>query len=319
MLGTEELKESIEITETTVECPVKGCTEKVERQRGGFEREERFKCPKHRIYISPTTFEYQSEMDNVLWKEKADIDLFNQIKTVKRESRIARDNSEDAVTWNVFRFLERNNLVEPTLSSIIGSRLNSSEVIYRSYSQRQNSSYSGLNNAREEFGEEIRTGSEPDIIIKTDNALLFIEAKLTAGNETVPSNMSNSKKYETGGDNWFSKVFRSDYKTVAIVEKKYELLRFWLLGSWMANQQELDFYLINLVLSEPEADIERIFKRHINETPRRKFLRVTWEDIYQHILNSDSSRDKDIMIRYFKNKTLGYDANGKLQRAFSIP
>ena len=187
MLGTEELKESIEITETTVECPVKGCTEKVERQRGGFKREERFKCPKHRIYISPTTFEYQSEMDNVLWKEKADIDLFNQIKTVKRESRIARDNSEDAVTWNVFRFLERNNLVESTLSSIIGSLLNSSEVIYWSYSQRENSSYSGLNNAREEFGEEIRTGSEPDIIIKTDNALLFIEAKLTAGNETVPS------------------------------------------------------------------------------------------------------------------------------------
>ena len=319
MLGMEELKESIEITETTVECPVKGCCEKVERQRGVFKREERFKCPKHRIYISPTTFEYPSETDNVLWKEKADIDLFNQIKTVKRESRIARDNSEDAVTWNVFRFLERNNLVESTLSSIIGSLLNSSEVIYWSYSQRENSSYSGLNNAREEFGEEIRTSSEPDIIIKTDNALFFIEAKLTAGNETVPSDISNSKKYETGGDNWFSKVFRSDYKTVAIVEKKYELSRFWLLGSWMANQQELDFYLINLVLSEREADIERIFKRHINESPRRKFLRVTWEDIYQHILNSDSSRDKDIMIRYFKNKTLGYDGNGKLQRAFSIP
>jgi len=87
----------------------------------------------------------------------------------------------------------------------------------------------------------------------------------------------------------------------------------------MANQQELDFYLINLVLSEREADIERIFKRHINENPRRKFLRVTREDIYQHILNSDSSRDKDIMIRYFKNKTLGYDGNGKLQRAFSMP
>jgi len=140
-------------------------------------------------------------MDNVLWKEKADIDLFNQIKTVKRESRIARDNSENAVTWNVFRFLERNNLVESTLSSIIGSLLNSSEVIYWSYSQRENSSYSGLNNAREEFGEEIRTTSEPDIIIKTDNALFFIEAKLTAGNETVPSDISNSKKYETGGDN----------------------------------------------------------------------------------------------------------------------
>jgi len=29
---------------------------------------------------------------------------------------MARDNSEDAVSWNVFRFLERNNLIEDFLS-----------------------------------------------------------------------------------------------------------------------------------------------------------------------------------------------------------
>jgi len=207
MLGIEELKESIETTETTVECPVKDCNEKVERQREVFKREERFKCPKHNIYISPSTFEYPSELDNLLWKDKADLDLFNRIKKVKRESRIARDNSEDAVTWNVFRFLERNNLVEISLSSIIGVTLKSSDVIYWSYSQKEDSSLPELNRARQEFGEEIKRSSEPDVIIKTDNALLFIEAKLTAGNETVPSGISNSKKYETGGGNCFSKVF----------------------------------------------------------------------------------------------------------------
>lgn len=320
MLGMEELRESIELTETTVECPVKGCGEKVERQREVFKREERFKCPKHNIYISPSTFEYQSELDNLLWKEKADLDLFERIKKVKRESRIARDNSEDAVTWNVFRFLERNNLVEITLSSIIGVTLKSSEAIYWSYSQKENSSWSELNKAREEFGEEIKRSSEPDVIIKTDNTLLFIEAKLTAGNETIPSDMSNSKRYETGGDNWFSKVFKSDYKTVAIVEKKYELLRFWLLGTWVAKQQDLDFYLVNLVLSEREKDIEAIFKRHLYENQRRKFIRITWEDIYHQIPNSDLlGIDKDTMIKYFRNKTIGYDGNGRLQRAFSIP
>jgi len=29
---------------------------------------------------------------------------------------------------------------------------------------------------------------------------------------------------------------------VAIKEKKYELLRFWLLGSWLANELGLDYY-----------------------------------------------------------------------------
>jgi hypothetical protein len=320
MLGMEELKEWIEITETTVECPVKGCSEKVERQREVFKLEEKFKCPKHNIYISPSTFEYQSELDNLLRKDKADLDLFKKIKKVKRESRIARDNSEDAVTWNVFRFLERNNLVETALSSIIGVTPKSYGVIYWSYSQEENSSWSELDEAREEFGEEIKRSSEPDVIIKTDNALLFIEAKLTAGNETIPGDTSNSKKYETGGDNWFSKVFKSNYKTVAIVEKKYELLRFWLLGTWMAKQQGLNFCLVNLVLSEREKNIEAIFKRHIYENQGIRFIRITWEDIYQQILNSNlSGTGKDTMIRYFKNKTIGYDGNGRLQRAFSIP
>jgi len=319
MLGMKELKENIGITETTVECPVKGCSEKVERQRKRFKPEERFKCPDHNIYISPSTFEYQSELDNLLWKDQADLDLFKMIKTVKRESRIARDNSEDAVTWNVFRFLERNNLVERTLSPIIGVPQKSSEVIYWSYNQKENSSWSELNKARKEFGEEIKRGSEPDIIIKTDNTLLFIEAKLTAGNETDPSDKSSSKKYENGGDNLFSKVFKSNYKTIAIDEKKYELMRFWLLGTWIAKQQDLDFYLVNLVLSEREKDIETIFKRHLYKNQRMKFIRITWEDIYQQILNSGSPGiEEDMMIKYFRNKTIGYDGNGRLEKAFSI-
>jgi len=232
---------------------------------------------------------------------------------------MARDNSEDAVSWNVFRFLERNNLIEEFLSSITDTPMKSSEVIYWSYSQKEGKDWSELNEAREQFGEEKGRGSEPDIIIKTDKALFFIEAKLTASNETEPSDNSNSKKYETGGDNWFSKVFKSDYKTVAIDKKKYELLRFWLLGSWMSQQQDSDFYLVNLVLSEREADIEAIFRKHINKTQRRKFLRVTWERIYQYISNSNLTTERDIMVRFFKNKTIGYDGNCRLRQAFSIP
>jgi len=320
MFGIEELKQSIVITETMVECPVKGCSEKIERQRKVFKREKKFKCPVHDIYISPSTFEYQSELDNLCWKDQADLDLFKAIKTVKRESRIARDNSEDAVTWNVFRFLERNNLVEKTLKSIIGVPLKSSEVIYWSYSQKENSNWSELNKAREEFGEKIKRGSEPDVIIRTDDTLLFIEAKLTAGNETFPSNKGSSQKYENGGNNLFSKVFKSDYKTIAIDEKKYELLRFWLLGTWIAKQQDLDFYLVNLVLSKREKEIEAIFKRHLYKNQRMKFIRITWEDLYKRILNSSSSGiDKDRIIKYFRNKTIGYDGNGRLQKAFSVP
>ncbi len=313
------MKESIEITETTVECPVKGCSEKVERQRKDFKREERFKCPKHNIYVSSSTWEYPCELDNLLWKDKADLDLFKKIKTVKRESRIARDNSEDAVTWNVFRFLERNNLINVFLDKVIGVTVQESEVIYWSYSQSQNHSWDMLEKARKEFELVPSKGSEPDIMIAGKNALIIIESKLTASNENEPSNLNVENKYKTSGQGWWNEVFSSDFKTVAIIKKKYELSRFWLLGTWMAKQKDLDFYLVNLVLSEREKDIEAVFKRHIKESQTRRFTRITWEDIYQLIFDLEfSGTDKDMIIKYVRNKTIGYDGNGRLQRAFSI-
>jgi hypothetical protein len=321
MFGIKDLKESIQIIGDKAECPVKGCNEKVEKQKEHFKRENKFMCPAHNIFISPSTFEYSDESDNLLWKDGLDLDLLKRIRKVKRESRMARDNSEDAVTWNVFRFLEKNHIIEEFLSSLVSIPLKSSEVIYWSYSQKENKDtcWSELKKAREEFGEKEKRGSEPDIIIKTDKALFFIEAKLTAGNETVPSDKSDSKEYETGGNNWFSKVFKTNYEEVAKKEKKYELMRFWLLGTCIAKGLGLNFYLINLVRSERESCIEEIFRQYINENEQRHFRRVTWESIYEYISNKSSSREKDTILGFFRNKTIGYDGEGKLQRAFLLP
>ena len=41
MNGKDQLKEKIEITETKVECPVKRCNNRVERQRKRFRREDK--------------------------------------------------------------------------------------------------------------------------------------------------------------------------------------------------------------------------------------------------------------------------------------
>jgi hypothetical protein len=179
--------------------------------------------------------------------------------------------------------------------------------------------YSLLREAREEFETRPQSGSEPDIIVKSDNALFFIEPKLTANNNAVPrsKNPLIRGKFEIGGNRWYSQVVGSDFETVAVVEKKYELLRFWLIGSWIAHDLGLDFYLVNVVRSEKERDIERTFRKHIKESHGRRFLRVAWEDIYQSILDSKSRTiEKDRMIGYFENKTIGYDKNGRLQKAF---
>jgi hypothetical protein len=323
LLGANDLKKVLNITRTRVDCPVKNCTKTVLRQKNTFKRLNKFKCPEHNIYISPSTFEYQVSSDNILWKDEAEQDLlFKKIGKVKREiKRIARDNSEDAVTWNVFRFLEKEELLQDFLSKLAGCLVENAEIIYWSYSQSEESVWSKLSQARQEFETKPKSGSEPDLIVRASNVLFFIEAKLTATNNTVPSSNDPKvqEKYTKGGSEWYKDVFKSDFKTIAIANKKYELLRFWLLGSWMAHLLNLDFFLINLVLSINEKDIKKVFGNHIKESQNRVFLRETWENIYNLILESKAeSTRKEKVLEYFRNKTIGYDINGHLQRAFSI-
>lgn len=319
MFDARTLKPEIAVTETHTECPVIGCSEKVMRQRRVFRRDRQFQCPNHRIFISPGTFEYSNESDNLLWKDIGDITLLQNIKTVKRESRIARDNSEDALTWNVFRYLDKTCRLSEVLSHITGKPLANSELIYWSYLPRSENTWTELASARQEFGEELQRSSEPDLIAVNDESVIFIEAKFTATNNTQPSDPHNPKKYTTGGNRWYNEVFKSDYATVANTAKKYELLRFWLLGSWIASETNREFYLINLVRAEYEKDIISRFIPYIRENDTRHFIRVAWENIYSHILNNISpDKDRDMLLNYLRYKTVGYNQSGKLQRAFSI-
>lgn len=318
MFGVSDLKPRLRITQTSVECPVMGCSQSVERQRRSFKREEQFCCPEHQIFISPTTFEYNSEVDNLLWKNAADLALLEAIKTVKRESRIARDNSEDALTWNVFRYLETTQQLARLLSWMTQTEQLQTELIYWSYSQAANGAWPQLNKARKEFGEKTQRSSEPDLIAISENGLFFIEAKLTATNETVPSDRNNHKKYLTGGDEWWKQVFISDYETVAIEAEKYELFRFWLLGSWLAREIGRDFYLINVVLIGRDTDIEGRFNPHIRIATNRRFKRVAWEEIRGYVASkAPASLEKNTLLAYFENKTIGYNRFGEIQRAFS--
>jgi len=324
MFGLDKLKSrphAIEPVGTTVECPVRGCVQTVPRRRMSSKQSKEFMCPEHRIYISPSTFEYENELDNLLWKNEADLALLSNIKrNAKRESRMGHDNSEDALTWNVFRFLEMGHLLAGFLETLVKHSVENPEVFYWSYSQTQNNVWPRLKEARKEFETVPGKGSEPDLIIQSNGDLFFIEAKLTATNNTVlhSHNPEVQRKYEKGGNSWYQRVVHSHFRTVAVTDKKYELLRLWLLGSWIAHRSDLNFCLVNLVPSEREVNIEEIFRKHIIENSRRTFVRATWESIYQFILDSQvDTKDKNVVLRYFENKTIGYK-NRLLQKAFSI-
>ncbi|GAH55673.1 unnamed protein product, partial [marine sediment metagenome] len=197
MFGIEELKEYIQKDKTTIECPVKKCIRRIKIMHKGdpqlldsyLAKETSdaqtqdlrdWFCEKHRIYITPSTFIYDSLQDNLLWYDEEDQSFIEEIMKRKRvKAQLFHDNSEDAVTWAVFRYLEKERLVSGLLDKLIGAMLERPELIYWSYSPSEQNAWSDLEKAREEFGEEKKRGSEPDLIIKSDNALFFIEAKLT--------------------------------------------------------------------------------------------------------------------------------------------
>jgi len=191
-------------------------------------------------------------------------------------------------------------------------------LIYWSYSQTAKGSWPELNHARSEFGEAIKRSSEPDLIAVTDKALFFIEVKLKASNETLPSDPNNRKKYLTGGEGWFNAAFTSDFENIAIKSQKYELLRFWLLGTWLSAKMSRDFYLINIVPDIYETDIEERFVPQLKLTDKRHFKRLAWEDVSEWICNNaPENTAKEGILDYFQNKTVGYDQFGLLQKAFS--
>ena len=216
---------------------------------------------------------------NLLWTSPADQVLLHAIKRVKRESRMARDNSEDAVTWNVFRFLETSDLLGPWLSSITGARVSNPRLIYWSYSRDAKAKWPPLTEAQSAFGEDSGRGSEPDLIVDCDAGVFFIEAKLTSGNHTMPSDPTRQSRYEGGGDGWFREVIASNFNQLAVMERRYELMRFWLLGTWVAAQAKKPFYLVNLVREESEQSIVDSLARHLLINDNRHFVRATWEDI----------------------------------------
>lgn len=259
-----------------VQCPVKGC-EKEGPLRSKADRinEERFLCLKHRIYITKNTFIYKEENDNFLWNCEEDSVILNKIKTVKREThRLGHENSEDAVTWNVFRYLERNGLLESYLEAISGRKQHNPEVIYWTYSKGNGGVWVPMKNAWVHFEKSSRNHrTEPDVIIKTDDAVFLVEAKLNSSNYSYPENQRVKEKYMADG--WFGTVFKKDFgfDDIAVDAKRYELMRMWLLGSWMAAESGIGFYLLNLIRKKSREKVD--FSIFIEQSKSQGFKKTT--------------------------------------------
>jgi hypothetical protein len=174
--------------------------------------------------------------------------------------------------------------------------------------------------------------SEPDLIIIDDGIVMFIEAKFGSSNKTpsgeaaIKEKQNTPKKYCCGGQGLIDRICSAPYKDI-IANQKYELLRMWLLGSWATESlgSNWKFILGNLVRDTQERKIVEEFGRLINCDTQRKFARLTWEQIYDCVVQvgSKTTRDLKPLKRYFEQRTYGIYENkkereGSFRRAFEI-
>lgn len=312
------LKQKVIVSENEVECPVVNCDRRVNRmKKSSYKFDHSFFCDTHRIFISPSTFIYENPTNNLLCHDLDDMDLLSRIDIYKRESRMKFNNSEDAMTWSVFRFLEKHKLIDKYLSKLLGTEVKGSEIVYWSFSQKYNGIYSPLKMSREEFETNPEKGSEPDIIIETNDSLIIVEAKLTATNQTISQSTKNENKYVTGGEKLWDSLFQQSFTNICVDEKKYELARFWLLGNWMATREHKRFFLINLVCGRSEKEIVESFTKLIKKSSSSEFLRSTWEDILRFVADEKSPKYNPL-IDYLENRTVGYDSYGNLIKALML-
>jgi len=325
MLGKDSLKPVIKIDKDSgqVECPCIGCTTKVllRTKRTQLLQSPVFQCPRDHIYIAKSTFEYEDKFENLLWKEDADRSLLARIGEGKQDDRMARETSEDAVTWNVFRHLETSGLLGPWLASLTGSPVGKTSLIYWSYCDEPGARgvWPTLAKARDAFGERKDHPSEPDLIADTEAGLFWIEAKLTASNKTKPSADAKPEAYKAGGDHWYGKVITTPFERLAVAEQRYELLRHWLLGTWAAAQLNKPFYLVSLVRKKSKENMATEMAPHFHEEPNRRVLSTTWEDIYAFLKSTPKRTSQtDRLLAYLENKTAGYNSRGQLREAFAL-
>ena len=319
MFNINDLERQINIVNDTIKCTIKNCKTYVKIQSKKFIRDNRFLCPVHNIYISPSTYDYLEEKDNLLDFSSKELQLLNEIKKFKRECRLSRERSEDAVTWNVFRALTNSMLLSRFLEITFDDSSEIIDTVFWSVSLNEKQPYKLLNKARTEFGETIERGTEPDLIIETKDTVYFIEAKLTASNRTpnkkeIDEKKNNPKKYKTGGNKLFNSIFNSSYEN-QIDLQFYELSRLWLLGNWISKESCKNFVLVNLVLAKKEKEIETSFGGTIIQDKTRYFKRITWESIYSFFEATNSDLP---VLDYMKYKSFGYSSNGEKNKGFSL-
>jgi hypothetical protein len=318
MYGVSLLKPRLERSADGLVCPVRGCRHHVPVQPQVFRLSPEYVCPVHKIAISEATFAYERESDNLLWSDAESLRLLNASKPPGRDERIGFDNSERALTWNVFRWLETTGVLGDMLERWTGGLMVAPSVVYWSYSSARDGVDLSLMRARSAYDEEDGEETEPAVLVTTDDLVVFVDPHLGSA-VAAPRNPSGSERYQAGGRGWAADVVEGPCRDFAADRGEFELLRLWLIGSFLAQQVEKRFVLLYVAPSWSRGTSFAAASARFRQGPDRQALRVDWEQIYRAVAAEHVAAPGALaLLTYLEQKAAGYGADGVLRRAFRL-
>ena len=295
-------------------CPVRRCAHWIEppaRKKGTGQP-----CPDHGIYVHRSgTYRYANPADNVI----VDREFFNRYilgNGFKYEThRLGMERSEDTLSFNVFRSLQRLGLLSEVAELCAGTRPSQEPTLYLWGLEIASDSvrpWDRLVEARERFESDLpvnRPLTEPDIALHVPGEMLIlIEAKFTSGN-TVYRRDKKTKLLDLTLDqlvNIYSdqSLKIMDFDRARRRDSGYsQLHRNMVFAEFMARRDAptTRAYHVNLVREGFEEGACEGFLDVVRHEYHDRFEQITWEQVYQVI---EKRRPRtDHLCRYLEQKT----------------
>jgi hypothetical protein len=267
--------------------------------------------PELRFHASPT-YVLHERLDNFIAGHRLIQDALDRKWKKAETHRLGHENSEDALTWNVFRSLQEADALDLALRVLGGSIPTGPLELYlwgRHISLDETSEWEGLSAARDAIEPGGGQQTEPDCCIRVPGqALILIEAKFGSPTATKRDDKARNDWLDRYAESCPGVFDREAILNTPPVSFPEQLLRNVALGLRMCQPGER-VIVVALMRDSDQTPAHMISRQCLSQHIEVEIKRSTWESIYAALPHS---RRLSALRTYLERKSY------RLQRAFDL-